>query len=374
MKSNRFAFRKILVALPLAAFGAAGAQINTLSAEEQAAGYENLFDGIEALSVKWYGITGSSQTSYSFSNNPPSSWIIATENDSKLLQVSAGAQNHMATRDSTYRNFDLKTEWRVPTQGNSGIFIRFLKIASWGGASGPEAQVVDIAHSDGQGTYTRPGTMYDMIPLRAGRTNWFKPTGQWNEFRIIAYENRVAHYGNGVKLLEYDMTSDTYLNRYAVSKYRTFPRYKEVHAGSIYLQHHGEAGIGYRNLKIKKFTDSTQNPWAPGSPYLNAAGTELRDTLPMTLAMFPVSVAPDRRVRDLGDVKLSREGSGILIRLANRDDYDFEVRGMNGALIERHQVKGSDRFVLPVAGTPGIRMLTISAKGRIMYQRALPPL
>ncbi len=371
---NKAFIRKILWAIPLCA-ATAHAQINVLSEEEIAAGYENLFDGIAALSVKWYGVTGGSQTSYSANNNPPSSWIVTNEGEHKIIQISTGSQGHLVTRDSTYRNFDLKTEWKVPTQGNSGIFIRFLKIASWAGASGPEAQVVDIAHSDGQGTYTRPGTAYDMIPLRQGRTTWFKPTGQWNEFRIIAYENRIAHYGNGVKLLEYDMTSDAYLARYAVSKYRTFPRYKEVHAGSIYLQHHGEAGIGYRNLKVKKFTDSTMNPWAPGSPYLNAAGTELLDTLPMTLAMFPpVSIAPARGLRDLGDVKLSREGNGILVRLATRADYDFEVRGLNGASIARHQVKGGDRFVLPLDGAPGTRILTISAKGRTIYQRALPPL
>lgn len=366
--------RTLLCGLPLLSAAQSFAQPNVLSSEETAAGYENLFDGIAPLNVKWYGVTGGSQTSYSANNNPPSSWIVTNEGDNKIIQISSGSQGHLVTRDSTYRNFDLKTEWKVPSQGNSGIFIRFLKIASWAGASGPEAQVVDVAHSDGQGTYTRPGTMYDMIPLRQGRTTWYKPTGQWNEFRIIAYENRVAHYGNGIKLLEYDMTSDTYLNRYAVSKYRTFPRYKEVHAGSIYLQHHGESGIAYRNLKIKKFEDNTMNPWAPGSPYLNAGGTELLDTLPMSLAMYPVSVAADRRVRDLGDVKLSREGNGMLIRFANRADYDFDVRGLNGSLLERHHAKGADRFWLPLSGASGIRMLTISANGRTIYQRALPPL
>jgi hypothetical protein len=360
--------RTLLCALALASAVTSTAQHNTLSTEETAAGYENMFDGVTALSAKWYGVTGGSQTSFSSTVNPPASWIIATEDSFKVLQVSTGAQNHIATKDTTYRNFDLKVEWKVPSQGNSGIFIRFLKIASWAGASGPEAQVVAVDHSDGQQALHRAGTMYDMFPLRAGQTNWFKPIGQWNEFRIIAYENRVAHYGNGIRLLEYDMNSTAYATAYAASKYRTYPRYKEVHAGSFYLQHHGETGIKYRSMKVKKFTDSTMNPWAPGSPYLKANGTELIDTLPQSATMFANTTAITPAQPRVGtDVSFSRSGSDLLVRFARVADYELEIRDLSGSLVNRFSSTGADHYRIASGDLPHTGLLSISTAGKKVF-------
>lgn len=370
-------FRALLCALPILGASQSYAQPNVLSANEVAAGYENLFDGIEALSVKWYGITGSSQTSFSFTNTTPASWITTTENDYKVLQVSSGGQNHIATRDSMYRNFDLKVEWKVPSQGNSGVFMRFLRIASWGGASGPEVQVVAVDHSDGQQALHRAGTMYDMYPLRTGQTNWFRPIGEWNEMRIIAYENRVAHYGNGIRLLEYDMSTQDYATRYAASKYRTFPRYKEVHNGGFYLQHHGETGIKYRSMKAKKFTDSTMNPWAPGSPYLKANGTELIDTLPQSAVMFPPS---DVSIRHASDAYTGRTmtfanvSGGVSLRFPVRGDYLIELRDLSGKILTRERVKDSENYLLRTDGPAAARLLTVSSDKARIYSGILPVL
>jgi hypothetical protein len=371
----KLSFAKILSALSLCATTAVMGQTpNVLSSQEVAANYENLFDGIEALNVKWYGITGSSMTSYSFTNATPASWITTTENDYKILQISSGAQSHIATRDSTYRNFDLKVEWKVPTQGNSGIFLRFLKIASWGGASGSEVQVVDVAHSDGQQALHRAGTNYDMFPLRAGQTNWFKPTGEWNEMRIIAFENRVAHYGNGIRLLEYDMNSTAYASAYALSKYKTYPRYKDIHAGSFYIQHHGETGIKYRSMRVKKFTDSTMNPWAVGSPYRKTSADELVDTLPMTAAMFgPVAIdAAAPRSAEL--VTLTRENGSVLLRFPDQADYTIEAHELTGALVARHQAGGTREFRMPLENTSRTQVLRVSTNGKTVLSRLISPL
>jgi hypothetical protein len=349
---------------------------NVLTPAEVSAGYENLFDGIEALSVKWYGITGSSQTSFSFTNNPAASWIITNENDYKIIQITSGSQGHIATRDSTYRNFDLKVDWKVPSQGNSGIFLRFLKIASWGGASGSEVQVVAVDHSDGQQALHRAGTNYDMFPLKAGLESWYNPIGQWNEMRVIAYENRVAHYGGNLKLLEYDMNSTAYATAYNLSKYRTFPRYKDLHAGSFYIQHHGETGIKYRNLKVKKFTDSTQNPWAPGSPYLKPGSNppQLLDTLPMTAAMFlPVAIAPAGR-QDADNVILTRENGGLFLRFPRVADYTVETHDLKGILVARHKANGASRFRLPMEESSRTLVLSVSAHGKTVFSRLLSPL
>jgi hypothetical protein len=358
----------------LAAVGAMGQTPNVLNSNEVAAGYENLFDGIAPLVDKWYGITGNNQTSYSFSNTIPASWTVQTENDYKVVQVGAGGQNHIATRDSTYRNFDLKVEWKVPTNSNSGVFLRFLKIASWGGASGSEVQVVSVDHSDGQQSLHRAGTNYDMFPLRAGQENWFRPINQWNEMRVIAYENRIAHYGNGIKLLEYDMNSTAYANAYALSKYKTYPNYKTIHAGAFYLQHHGEIGIKYRSMRVKKFNE-TQNPWAPGSPYLKAgSSTELVDTLPMATAMYaPVAIAP-AGYRAEESVILTRQNGGVFLRFPRQGDYTVEARDLAGTLVSRHQAVGVTQFSVPVEKATHTQVLSVSSNGKKIFSRLISPL
>jgi hypothetical protein len=314
-----------------------------------------MWDTTTTLAVKWYGVTGSSATSYTSTTNPPSSWILTTENGYRQIQVSTGS-GHLVTRDTTYQNFDLKVEWKVPIQGNSGIFIRYLKIASWGGSSGPEAQVVDISHSDGQQALHRAGTNYDMFPLNPGRENWFRATGQWNEFRIIAFNNRVAHYGNGVKLLEYDMNSSAYATAYNLSKYRTYPRYKEVHPGSIYLQHHGETGIKYRNMRIKKL-GSTENPWAPGSAYMNGAGTGLIDSLELNAALYPVSLRHKVNSRAVEfSVSLAPEGLSVLF--AQRGQYVLRLQDFRGATTHFRRSSG-EAILLPGADLRQPRVLSI---------------
>jgi hypothetical protein len=345
---------------------------NVLNSQEVAAGYINLFDPNENLSVKWYGITGNNQTSYSFTNTIPASWVTNTENGYKILEVTAAGQNHIATRDS-FRNFDLKVEWKVPSQGNSGVFLRFMKIASWGGASGSEVQVVAVDHSDGQQPLHRAGTNYDMFPLRTGQTNWFRPIGEWNEMRIIAYENRVAHYGNGIRLLEYDMNSQAYATAYAASKYRTYPNYKTVHAGSFYLQHHGEAGIKYRSMRAKKFTDSTMNPWAVGSPYRKPNADELIDTLPMDAAMYgPVAIAPGARQAE-ANVIMSRENGSVLLRFPRQADYTIETRELNGTLASRHQAVAASEFRLSEKSTR-MQVLSVSTNGKTVFSHLISPL
>jgi hypothetical protein len=235
--------------------------INELSPDEERDGYDLLFNGSDLDLWKSY------QT-----DRPPNSWVINQQDGYDIIEVVPGEHGHIFTIDDTYLNFDLKIEWSVPDYGNSGIFIRYLESeGAWAGNSGPEAQVVDISHSDGQQAKHQAGVCYDMIPLDESAQEWWNPTGEWNEFRIIAFYERVAHYGNGIKLLEYEIGSSTWQEAYAASKYRNIPMYGDIHEGAIYIQHHGETGIKYRNVRVKRLTDE-QDPWDASSPHLGASG------------------------------------------------------------------------------------------------------
>src|SRR5690606_28729581 len=136
-----------------------------------------------------------------------------------VIRNTQGSSNPLVTKDSSFQNFDFKYEYWIPDQANSGVFIRYNTYGSdsWGGSSGPETQIAALNNSDGTNRLHRNGTCYDMFPLRNEALNWDKTRANnakndsvYHQFRIIAFNNRVAHYGNGIKLLEYDMSSAAY--------------------------------------------------------------------------------------------------------------------------------------------------------------------
>src|SRR5690606_35177394 len=139
---------------------------------------------------------------------------------------------------------------------------------------------------------------------------------RYHQLRIVAFNNRIAHYGNGVKLLEYDMTSSAYNTAYNASKYNVEPIYRTIHQGGIYLQHHGEQNIRFRNIRIKKLATS---PWAEGSIYLKNPSDStggLKDSLTFNDNLFPVGLraATDRAANRLA-ARVLRDGANVAVLL-----------------------------------------------------------
>lgn len=264
------------------------AEHNVLTPEETSSGYKQLYNGKDLTGFR------------SWDNLIPSpTWESIPETTWQVLNIKTGQGNtgSLISMDTIFMNFDLKVEWAVTVAGNSGIFIRYMTTPSsgqknsWGGAYGPEAQVVDTNSSDGNTQLHRAGDLYDLMPVIDSQRKWNfngaivngKPLYRYNQFRIIAFGNHVAHYGNGHKLLEYLAHSKAWNDAYALSKYKAEPLYGDAHPGAIYLQNHSETGIHFRDLRIKNLTANAQfNPWALGSPYLkNPADTTsgLKDDL-----------------------------------------------------------------------------------------------
>lgn len=332
---------------------------NVLTTQEKDAGYQQLFNGKDLAGWHTY-----------HSTLPPPNWEAVAESAWKIVKVtnSTGGAQHLITKDTTFMNFDLKVEWMVPNAGNSGIFIRYLEINEWGGASGPEAQVVDINHPDGKTELHRAGTDYDMFPLLPGRDNWWNPTGQWNQFRIIAYGTHVAHYGNGKKVEEYTMLSPAWNAAYNASKYKAYPKYADVHPGSIYFQHHGELGIAYRDVRVKKLT-TAQDPWAKGSIYLKADGSGLIDDLTFNDNLYGAStrIALPVRLGASGIRILGDAGSPSLL-FPKRDDYTIRILDVDGRGLSSIEVKDTDRCLLPVSARPYAgRVVEVSAGGKTLH-------
>lgn len=299
------------------------AQHNVLTPAEQAAGYQQLFNGTSLDGWRSYNST-----------TPPNSWKVVPESTWNVIYIQAGTpRSSLVSSDLSFRNFDLMIEWSIASGGNSGIFIRYNKhdVNEWGGASGPESQIAALNNSDGSDPIHRAGACYDMLPLLDKAKNWDgNPNyGKWQQFRILAYEGHVAHFGNGVKLLEYVIQSPAWKTAFNSSKYATYPDYGDVHPGSIYLQHHGEFGASgpkFRDIRIKKLTE---NPWAKGSQYLvNPSDTTSLKDLAFTDLLFATTTS----------LKASSRISEKKIMFQNRFGYRFnfekygnsQFRGLDG--------------------------------------------
>jgi hypothetical protein len=203
---------------------------NTLTAAERAAGWRLLFDG--RTTAGWRGFRQPSM---------PAGWEVV---DGALTRVGGGGD--IITIDQ-FGDFELILEWRIAPAGNSGIMYRVSESGDATFHTGPEMQVLDNAgHADGRNPLSSAGACYALYPPSSDVA---RPAGVWNEVRIVAMGNRIEHWLNGTRIVEYEIGSADWLLRLAASPFRDFLAYARASRGHIALQDHGDR-VAYRNVKI----------------------------------------------------------------------------------------------------------------------------
>lgn len=225
----------LVLLVVLAASVSHAAEMNALSADEAAAGWQLLFDGQSTEGWR----------NYQASTTAPG-WQVV---DGTLARV--GQAGDLVTI-AEYGNFELQLEWRVETGGNSGLFIRAGEDDPYIFMSAPEVQMLDDAnHRDGQSPLTSAGSNYALHPVEQGIA---RGAGVWNHVRVLVDGNLVVQWLNGQEVVRYELGSADWRARVQNSKFAAWPNYGTRPRGHIGLQDHGDP-VAFRNIKIRILDD-----------------------------------------------------------------------------------------------------------------------
>lgn len=226
---------------------------NSLSDKEKSMGWKMLWNSKNLKG--WRQVHGK--------RAPATRWKVEDGELSVLASGTGGSSDGLdLISKKTYSDFELSWQYKLTEGANSGVkYMVNEELNPTGGAIGLEFQLLDNErHPDakmGKNGNRTQASLYDLIP--AENLSWadmgkrfLRGIGQWNHARIIVQGNKVEHWLNGFKVVEYERNTAVFNKMVSESKYKDWPNFGNEKSGHIVLQDHGNA-VSFRSIKIKEF-------------------------------------------------------------------------------------------------------------------------
>ncbi|MCX6335603.1 MAG: DUF1080 domain-containing protein [Bacteroidia bacterium] len=184
---------------------------------------------------------------------PENGWVVKEGVLTVLAKTDNQEGGHDIVTKEQFSNFELELEVRLSEGANSGI--KYMVINSYPGSEGQylglEYQLIDNErHEDallGRNGNRKMAALYDILPARENIK--INPPGEWNKVKIVVNGNRVKHWLNGEKIIEYDRSLDCFKELVRLSKYNKLVNFGGQEKGHILLQGHGNE-VSFRDIKI----------------------------------------------------------------------------------------------------------------------------
>jgi len=172
----------------------------------------------------WQGIGG-----------PTTNWTVKNG----MLSCTGQKGSQWIATKKEYANFDLSLEYKIPKNGNSGVFIRAPKEgAPW--VAGMEIQVLDD-HGDKWKNLKPAQFTGSIYAVQAPEKRATKKSGEWQTMRIRCMGTNCDVWINGEHVVKGDLSK--------LAKTHTQPGLKRK-SGFIGLQNHASP-VHYRNIQLK---------------------------------------------------------------------------------------------------------------------------
>lgn len=162
-------------------------------------------------------------------------WVI--ERDGSLFRKEKGGGIRY-TKKRVPDDFELRFEWKVAANSNSGVYYRPGQY---------EYQILDNGgHRDGKNPRTSAASLYFCLAPSHDAT---RLVGQWNTARIVGKGTFLQHWLNGKKVVAFDYADPRWKEEVEMLRVRG----ADLAARGAYLslQDHGDP-VWYRNIRLRE--------------------------------------------------------------------------------------------------------------------------
>ncbi len=239
---NSLSRTAFLVAVTVLHIGGASPPENRLTPEEVRQGWRLLFDG--ASTAGWEEVSGKPF--------PTHSWAVEGGCLKALVRTDGFQDIH--TIDS-FRSFELEFDWKLLKDGNSGVKYLIQRNDEWvnqegrqARARGLEYQLADDHNDDAASDPSRvTASLYSVL---APTVHVPFAIGEFNHSRLVVRGDRVEHWLNGKKVLEFPITQPNVSRQLLSMRPKDQPEAPLRKESPISLQNHSSE-TWFRNIKIR---------------------------------------------------------------------------------------------------------------------------